>query len=180
MNGLVCPKCEHVRRRQYDRHGNKHGWFCAECQRIKRRDAKLGIVVQKRDTSTCPKCGYKRIQRYVNNKKRGWRCQLCDRKYRRLISTMCRNREHSRNNYSRNVGKRKEARRHWQNKNHTKTAAHSLVRRAVNDGRLVKQPCNVCGNTNVEAHHDDYSQPLSVRWLCKKHHEQQHETRFQD
>lgn len=36
--------------------------------------------------------------------------------------------------------------------------------------RLTKQPCEVCGETEVEAHHEDYSKPLNVRWLCRQHH----------
>ncbi len=30
--------------------------------------------------------------------------------------------------------------------------------------------CSDCGETKVEAHHEDYSKPLDVEWLCKKHH----------
>lgn len=37
-------------------------------------------------------------------------------------------------------------------------------------GKLVPQPCAVCGETKVEMHHPDYSQPLLVVWLCRKHH----------
>jgi len=39
---------------------------------------------------------------------------------------------------------------------------------------LEKQPCEVCGATKVEAHHDDYTKPLEVRWLCKRHHSEVH------
>lgn len=35
-----------------------------------------------------------------------------------------------------------------------------------------KQPCEICGNEKSQAHHDDYSKPHIVRWLCKKHHEE--------
>lgn len=178
MEGSVCPKCDHIRHRQHDKCGNKHGWFCSECQRIKRRDAKLCIVPPKRDISICPKCGYKRIQKYVNNNKKGWGCQLCDQRYRELPSTMDRNKKHSQNWNSKNPKKAQQSTSRWQKKNPTKAVAHSAVHRAVKDGRLIKQLCEVCGNTNVEAHHDDYSQPLNVIWLCKKHHEQQHRIRF--
>jgi len=32
----------------------------------------------------------------------------------------------------------------------------------------------VCGAENAQAHHDDYSRPLDVRWLCDTHHRQHH------
>ena len=41
---------------------------------------------------------------------------------------------------------------------------------AIRAGRLVRKPCEVCGNPEVDGHHDDYSLPLKVRWLCRKHH----------
>ena len=43
---------------------------------------------------------------------------------------------------------------------------------AVENGILQKQPCEVCGELNVQAHHDDYSKPLEVRWLCSIHHKE--------
>lgn len=40
---------------------------------------------------------------------------------------------------------------------------------------LPRSPCEVCGKTiGVHAHHDDYSKPLLVRWLCARHHMQIH------
>lgn len=41
-------------------------------------------------------------------------------------------------------------------------------------GKLVPQPCEVCGAAEVEMHHDDYSKPLEVRWLCREHHMAHH------
>jgi hypothetical protein len=52
--------------------------------------------------------------------------------------------------------------------------AHNLVEKAVAKGILVPRPCEVCGNPKAQAHHDDYQQPLQVRWLCKKHHHEWH------
>jgi ribosomal protein S27AE len=48
------------------------------------------------------------------------------------------------------------------------------VDRALRLGLLVRQPCEVCGREKVDAHHDDYSQPLKVRWLCRRCHGQHH------
>lgn len=37
------------------------------------------------------------------------------------------------------------------------------------------KPCEVCQTTqHVHRHHDDYSKPLDVRFLCQVHHMQQH------
>jgi hypothetical protein len=44
---------------------------------------------------------------------------------------------------------------------------------AVKKGEIVRQPCEVCG-ADAQAHHDDYSRPLDVRWLCTKHHAEHH------
>ena len=49
--------------------------------------------------------------------------------------------------------------------------AHRAVSAAIKKGTLVREPCEICGTTvRVQAHHDDYSKPLSVRWLCFVHH----------
>lgn len=53
-------------------------------------------------------------------------------------------------------------------------AANQAVNNALRDGRLFRQPCEVCGDAKVEAHHDDYTKPLIVRWLCREHHMQRH------
>ena len=49
------------------------------------------------------------------------------------------------------------------------------TRYAIKMGKLVKEPCEVCGELKVHAHHDDYTKPLQVRWLCQKHHTELHE-----
>ncbi len=52
--------------------------------------------------------------------------------------------------------------------------ARSDLRNAVATGKVVKMPCEVCGGLKVQGHHEDYSKPLEVRWLCSKHHKQLH------
>lgn len=46
---------------------------------------------------------------------------------------------------------------------------------AVRKGRLIRRPCELCGNPVVEGHHDDYGKPLDVRWLCHRHHRALHQ-----
>jgi hypothetical protein len=56
-----------------------------------------------------------------------------------------------------------------------KRKAHRAVRDAIRDGILRPGPCEVCGSTlDIHAHHDDYSRPLDVIWLCASHHMQLH------
>jgi hypothetical protein len=55
-----------------------------------------------------------------------------------------------------------------------KNAARDVTRYAIKMGVIVKTPCIVCGCVEVEAHHDDYSKPLEVIFLCKKHHRELH------
>jgi hypothetical protein len=55
-----------------------------------------------------------------------------------------------------------------------KVAARVFTMRAINQGMLIRKPCEVCGLEKVDAHHDDYTKPLEVRWLCRKHHLEHH------
>lgn len=51
-----------------------------------------------------------------------------------------------------------------------KNKARQKVCYAKRRGKLVEQPCEICGALKVMAHHEDYSKPLDVIWLCPKHH----------
>jgi hypothetical protein len=62
----------------------------------------------------------------------------------------------------------------WRRANAEKYRAHLAVQRALKTDELVKQGCEVCGDPAVDAHHDDYSEPLAVRWLCRQHHTRLH------
>lgn len=53
--------------------------------------------------------------------------------------------------------------------------AQTAVNNAIRAGKLKRKPCEVCGCGNSHAHHDDYSKPLKVRFLCAMHHKQWHE-----
>jgi len=55
-----------------------------------------------------------------------------------------------------------------------KIKARSYLREYVKRGKIIKLPCLFCGDPNSEAHHQDYSKPLEVTWLCRYHHKALH------
>ena len=67
----------------------------------------------------------------------------------------------------------KKAIKAWQEKNAIRRAAHVIFGNAIKNGKIMKQPCFVCGK-KAEAHHPDYSRPLDVVWLCPTHHKEVH------
>ena len=52
--------------------------------------------------------------------------------------------------------------------------AHVALSSGLKKGLLERKPCEVCGEPDSEGHHDDYQQPLRVRWLCRQHHRATH------
>ena len=68
-----------------------------------------------------------------------------------------------------------KAKKKWTKKNPDQRAAHTLLNSAIKSGKIKKQPCENCGSTvRVHGHHDDYSKPLEVRWLCPRCHKAFH------
>jgi hypothetical protein len=84
-------------------------------------------------------------------------CKACDKK-RRV------------ERYNDRGGREWAARYYKAKRNSVKVTAREAVKKAVKNGGLVVEPCMVCGDPQSEAHHSDYTKPLDVDWLCKKHH----------
>ena len=55
-----------------------------------------------------------------------------------------------------------------------KVLARTAINGKLRDGKIERQPCEVCMETKVDAHHEDYSKPLDVNWLCRLHHKHLH------
>lgn len=66
--------------------------------------------------------------------------------------------------------------RAWQKRNPEKARAHYLFTSALRAGALSRpSSCEGCGASCVpHGHHDDYSAPLAVRWLCVACHAATH------
>lgn len=44
------------------------------------------------------------------------------------------------------------------------------TKRLIKRGEIAPQPCEKCGEEKGQAHHEDYSDPRRLRWLCKSCH----------
>ena len=63
----------------------------------------------------------------------------------------------------------------WNEQNPEKRRAQKAIESSLRKGEMARQPCERCGSTvRIQAHHDDYSRPLDVMWLCQTHHKERH------
>jgi hypothetical protein len=71
---------------------------------------------------------------------------------------------------------RKKATKTYHKRYPMKYAAHVIFRNYVRDGKIIAETfCSCCKSTEkIEGHHDDYTKPLEVRWLCEKCHKEWH------
>lgn len=64
----------------------------------------------------------------------------------------------------------------YRGKHPVEAAARHMVNAAIGTGKLVRpDSCEACGQeAKIQAHHDDYSRPHDVRWLCVPCHAEHH------
>ena len=150
-------------------------------------------MLEKTDERRCCVCKeVKNVEEFTYHKKQGRQsqCKECrkviNKKYREENSERCRAlckkhreenrefyRESSRKHYQKNKQRFKERGRDYA-RNSIKAKVVAAANYAIKTGKLIRQPCEVCGAKKVDAHHDDYAKPLEVRWLCRSHHRQWH------
>lgn len=126
---------------------------------------------------TCSKCQKQLLASafYAGNAQ----CKECVKARVRLhrIENIDRVREYdrARANLPHRVAKRREIFESYKVEQPLRRKAHIAVGNALRDGRLKKQPCAFCSQTEgLEAHHHDYNRPLDVTWLCKPCHRKFH------
>jgi len=59
-------------------------------------------------------------------------------------------------------------------KNREKIKARQKLNNAIRDGWVEREPCENCGEPKTDGHHEDYSKPYDVRWLCRPCHKAEH------
>lgn len=79
-------------------------------------------------------------------------------------------RQRARERYAENNESALQRQREYRERHPEKIRAHFVVRDAVRSGRLERESCSICGELKADAHHEDYSKPLDVIWLCRTHH----------
>ena len=62
----------------------------------------------------------------------------------------------------------------WGWKNTEKNRARAQVKMQVRRGTMTRGVCRDRGAQKTEGHHEDYSKPLEVVWLCLKCHREVH------
>jgi hypothetical protein len=83
------------------------------------------------------------------------------------------NKEKSEDYYN-NQDERIQKQRERNSKCPEKPLARNIVNHAIRRGELIRQPCAICGNEFGNAHHEDYSKPFEIIWLCRSCHMKLH------
>lgn len=101
------------------------------------------LVLALKGIKDCPRCG--KPMRWVGTR---WRCDPCRAAYQRKW----------------------RAAHPLSDEQRAKDIARSIANVAVKRGQLVPKPCEKCGAEPAQKHHEDYSKPLDVIWLCAACH----------
>lgn len=102
------------------------------------------------------------------------KCKECTKLDSRKGNRSLRAKEHDRERNQK--PERKAARKvyvqKWRENNPDGYKAHNALNNALRDGKIKKpKHCSECGaKGKLHAHHEDYSKPLAVDWLCVQCH----------
>ena len=114
----------------------------------------------------CKTCVIARVREY--RKKNLEKIKDYDRRRSQLPHRQKQNNENSRR-MRREIPERILANnQRWRKKNPEKYRAHCAVNNALRDGRIKRKVrCEDCGKKGpLHKHHEDYSKPMEVIWLC--------------
>ena len=128
------------------------------------------------NTRICGLCRIKKpLEQYQRNKSnplgRAYWCKECRREFDRE-----RNLRPDRKLYIKQweqSGRGKElrslARKKDRLQNKDKYCARRLLNKLIKESLIKRMPCEICGKEG-NGHHPDYTKPVEVVWLCRKHH----------
>jgi hypothetical protein len=129
-----------------------------------------------RTTKLCTDCGLVKPQSEFYESiavcKPCWRARV---RQRRLTDPKVQEYDRERAKLPRRREMAKAISKRWRKKYPDGYRAHCVANNAIRDGKLQRQPCQVCGTfENVHKHHRNYTRPLDVTFLCAKCHHRLH------
>lgn len=180
--GIYCSRCKAVKE-------NQERGYCLACERERYKEkskpdcATCGAIKENPRDAYCGKC--KRAKRAEKAAKEGRKVQNANGMGRSIYCSKCGNEKQG--SYLKEsycgpckIARKKELRPSRNEEQIFKEGVRRITWLKIREGMLIRQPCEVCGNEKVEAHHDDYFKPLEVRWLCKLHHQEHHKNNKTD
>ena len=191
---MTCPKCGE----QKDKIDKDGVWRCTKCRKARSKELRAEKRAEKglqplgygRRAVNCYKCGGVKENPkigYCHSCKREqdneWRLKTGRTKKHRTGKCACGNEFASYSSYQCVDCYRKyreEKRQDPECRERTfKTDVRLFTRKCIASGILTKECCKVCGtNEDIEAHHEDYTKPLEIIWLCRKHHREHHKNQM--
>ena len=160
----TCTKCkvEKPKTEFYKHKGAKDGltYRCKSCACRNAREWQLANIEKARENQA--KWYLANAEKH-KERARNWRLKNPERSKENGVKWVSANRE-----------KRNSASSRYRKRFPEKIIAHRLLNNSIKSGKLKRMPCELCGKPNSQAHHDDYSKPLEVRWLCVRHHQDHH------
>lgn len=166
----ICGKCQlELPLMLFPRNRSKSGGFDSRCKNCSRVAASTWYAANKDRAKSW------KIEYYAKNREK---LLVQMREYSNLNKEILlkKQREYRAANASRIA----EQQRLSQQRYPEKHGARLLTQDAIRTGILSRQCCEKCGAEKTEAHHDDYSKPLQVRWLCHTHHAEHHRLERED
>lgn len=126
-------------------------------------------------TKQCKKCkDIKTIDNYYYHARDGYEtiCKCCRKADRNEYRINNREiiRQRNKEEYLRNLSKRKEYKKRYRANNLKGNLAHVKVYRAKRKGIIIPSSLCNCGREVAIAHHSDYDKPLDVIWMCTSCH----------
>ena len=141
--------------------------ICSQCGKSKRLfDFYKRSTVNNILHVECIECMKMRQREYYSNNKE--KIYKITRRYAELHPE--KSKEYKLNWYHRNAESERKRSAEKRKKEPVKYRARSLLNNAVALRKVYRKPCEVCGEIKSEGHHEDYSKPLEVKWLCPSHH----------
>ena len=139
----------------------------------------FNLVTERRTMKMCTKCLAKKplgefYRRTASLDGLAPKCKECDKAARsaHYYTNWARERKARRSWEDKNKGSTRLSKRAWLERNKHKKKASQSINNGIRAGNISRpRNCEECGRCcKPEGHHEDYSKPLEVIWLCTRCH----------